>query len=95
MNRSRIVPTLLLLSPLLALTACGSAPASTPSTASTAKAAVVSVPASVRMGGFTQMFATALPASPAQRSIIESFREAQVLWSRSTIAWRLVAPVTR
>jgi hypothetical protein len=92
MNRSRVAMTLLLLSGLMALPACGS---STKHTATTARPASLSVPASVRIGGYTQVFATPLPANEAQASVIESFREAQVLWTRSLVAWRLVAPVTR
>jgi hypothetical protein len=32
---------------------------------------------------------------PAQASVIEGFREAQVLWVKSGEAWHLVAPVTQ
>jgi archaellum component FlaF (FlaF/FlaG flagellin family) len=36
-----------------------------------------------------------VPTNPAQASVIEGFREAEVLWNKSEQAWRLVAPVTR
>lgn len=35
-----------------------------------------------------------MPASPAQATVITDFREAQVLWVKSLVAWHLVAPVT-
>jgi hypothetical protein len=76
----------------MAMSACSSSPKSTATTASPAS---VSVPASVRISGYTQVFATPLPASAAQAVVIESFREAEVLWTRSQIAWRLVAPATQ
>jgi hypothetical protein len=50
---------------------------------------------SVRIGPFTQVFSTPLPADPAQARVIADFREAQILWVKSDGAWHLIAPVTR
>jgi len=86
MNRSGMAA--LLLAGLAVLPACGSG-----HPASTARPAASQGPESVRIGPFTQVFATALPAGTAQAGVIESFREAQILWTRSDRAWRLVAPV--
>jgi hypothetical protein len=96
--------TALCVSGLLVLSACGSgraASAGAGSAGSTARAAAspASTPASapplvVRTGGYTQEFATPLPANPAQASVIEGFRKVTILWNRSLIAWHLVAPVT-
>jgi hypothetical protein len=52
-----------------------------------------SVPASVHFGRYTQEFASPLPASPVQAAVVEGFREGQVLWTKSEIAWHLVPPV--
>jgi hypothetical protein len=49
---------------------------------------------SVRIGPYTEVFATPLPANPAQAKVMKGFRQAQVLWNQSVSAWRLVAPVT-
>jgi hypothetical protein len=40
------------------------------------------------------VFATLLPANPAQASVVEGFREGQVLGGKSNVALRPVAPVT-
>jgi hypothetical protein len=96
MKRSGVATLLVLLSGLVALSACGSGhSAGTKSTASSVRRPAISVPATVRIGtSFTQVFATALPANAAQADVIEGFREGQVSWTRSEIAWRLVAPTT-
>jgi hypothetical protein len=52
-----------------------------------------SVPASVHFSRYTQEFASPLPARPVQAAVVEGFREGQVLWVKSEIAWHLVAPV--
>jgi hypothetical protein len=52
-----------------------------------------SVPASVHFSRYTQEFASPLPASPGQAAVVEGFRQGQVLWVKSEIAWHLVAPV--
>jgi len=36
-----------------------------------------------------------VPTDPAQASVINGFREAEVLWNKSEQAWQLVAPVTQ
>src|SRR5258708_2299061 len=49
--------------------------------------------ASVHIGGYTQVFASPLPANRAQARVVQDFREGQVLWGKSVIAWHLVPPV--
>ena len=75
----------LLLAGSLALSACG---------AGASPASGGGPPESVRIGPYTQVFATALPTNAAQAKVMEGFREAQVLWIRSDSAMHLVAPVT-
>ncbi len=98
MIRSGIVLTFCL-SGLLAVSACGSGkpqPASTADTSSapsaTAAAAPSNPPASVRIGPYTQVFATPLPANTAQARVIAGFREAQTLWDKADYTWHLGAP---
>lgn len=90
----------LCLSGLLAVSACGSGSARPVSTAAashapdtTAPAAPGSSAASMRVGPYTQVFATPLPANPAQAKVIAGFRESQTLWERSDTTWRVGAPV--
>lgn len=47
----------------------------------------------VHIGPYTEEFASPLPANPAQAGVVEGFREGQILWDKSSYAWRLVAPV--
>ena len=91
----------LCLSGLLAVSACGSGPGRPASTAAasgapgtTASAAPGSSAESVRAGPYTQVFATPLPANPAQAKVIAGFREAQTLWDKADYTWHLGAPVT-
>jgi hypothetical protein len=99
MSRSRVFGALGAAG-LLALPACSSGthpPAAVTTSAPAASAGTTSPAApvtSVRIGRFTQEFATPLPADQAQAKIIEGWREAQILWSKSLIAWRLVPGVT-
>ena len=93
--------TVLCLAGLLALSACDSGHAASPGAVSTRSAAgraaspaASAPPLAVRIGRYTQEFATPLPANPAQARVIEGFRESQILWERSNGAWHLVAPVT-
>jgi hypothetical protein len=86
---------------LAVLTACGGAKPAVRDGGQTNSAApapsspaVPAPPESVRIGPYTQVFATPLPADPAQADVISGFRHAWILWERSTNAWRLVAPVT-
>jgi hypothetical protein len=51
------------------------------------------VPSVVHVGPYTQVFASPLPASPAQAGVVEGFREGQVLWNKSENAQHLVSPV--
>lgn len=77
--------TALVLSGLLLLPACSSdKPASH---------SAVRVGGVVHVGPYTQVFASPLPANPAQAGVVEGFREAQVLWLKSENAQHLVAPV--
>jgi hypothetical protein len=83
MSRYRVFMALVL-SGVVMLSACGSAgPAGGAS----------SVPASVHLGRYTQEFASPVPASAAQAAVVEGFREGEVLWTKSEIAWHLVPPV--
>src|SRR5215471_19264506 len=77
--------TVLVLSGLLLLSACGSGKPAGPS--------AVRVASVVRVGPFTQVFAGPLPANPAQAAVVEGFREGQVLWDKSQNARRLVPAV--
>lgn len=88
------------LSGLLAVSACGSGPARSASTpvasrapGTTAPAAPGSSAGSVRIGRYTQVFATPLPADPAQAKVIAGFREVQTLWDRADYTWHLGARV--
>lgn len=83
MSRRRAF-TMLMLPGLLLLSACGSGSPGSPA---------IHVADVVHIGRYTQMFGGPLPTSPAQAAVVESFREAQVLWTKSDNAWRLVAPV--
>ena len=77
--------TALMLSGLLVLSACSSGKSASP--------VAVRVGGAVRIGPYTQVFASPLPASPAQASVVEGFREAQVLWDKSENAQHLLPPV--
>jgi hypothetical protein len=81
----RGVFTALVLSGLLLLTACGSGKA--------AGQAAVRVGGVVRVGPYTQVFASPLPANAAQAAVVEGFREGQVLWEKSENAQHLVPSV--
>src|SRR5258706_7295064 len=77
--------TALVLSGLLVLSACSSGkPASN---------VAVRVGSVVHVGPSPQVFASPLPASPAQAAVVEGFREAQVLWEKSENAQHLLPPV--
>jgi hypothetical protein len=77
--------TALLLAGLLMLPACSSG---TPAIHSAGRVASV-----VHIGPYTQVFSSPLPANPAQASVVEGFREGQVLWNKSENAWHLLSPV--
>jgi hypothetical protein len=99
---SRIGALLALFMPgLLLLSACASgqpdgADASSPGSLASASShpEARGVAESVRVGGFTQLFAMPLPANSGQAKVMSGFRKAQILWIKSEAAWRLVAPVT-
>lgn len=69
---------------LVLLAACGAGPL---------RVGPAGGPESVRMGNFTQAFASALPADPSRAIVVQRFREGLVLWDRSQTAFRLVTPV--
>jgi hypothetical protein len=48
---------------------------------------------SARIGPYTQVYATPLPANAAQARVIKDFRAAQILWGESNEALRPVAPI--
>jgi hypothetical protein len=75
----------LFISGLLVLSACSSG---------TSGPAQGSSTESVRIGSYTQVFATALPSDHAQATVMRGFRQAQILWEKSNVQWHLVAPVT-
>src|SRR5258706_3247330 len=77
--------TALALSGLLMLPACSSG--------QLASKVAVRVGSVVHVGPYTQVFASPLPANPAQAAVVEGFREGQVLWEKSQNARRLVPPV--
>ena len=90
----------LCLSGLLAVSACGSGPARPASTAAASHSPDTIAPAapggsaeSVRAGPYTQVFATPLPANPAQAKVIAGFREAMTLWDWSDYTWHVGTPV--
>ena len=75
----------LALSGLLVLSACSSG--------KPASHGVKPVGGLVRVGPYTQVFASRLPANPAQAAVVEGFREGEVLWDKSQNAQHLVPPV--
>lgn len=90
----------LCLSGLLALSACGSGKALPAAAAGTSPAPTPTSPPapgssaeSFHVGRYTVVFASPLPANPAQAKVIEGFREAQILWDKSENTWRLAVPV--
>ena len=82
MSRHRVFMALVL-SGVVMMSACGSAAPA---------ASTGLVPASVHFSRYTQEFAGSLPASPVKAAVVEGFREGEVVWVKSQIAWRLVSP---
>jgi hypothetical protein len=82
----------------LLVSACGSAvsaPVKSAGSAPGKKPAPARVTTqTVHLGRYTQVFDTALPANPAQASVVKDFRTAVVLWDKSTAAFTLVSPIT-
>jgi hypothetical protein len=77
--------TALVLCGLLLVSACGSG--------KPAGHSAIRVGSVVYMGRYIQVFASPLPANPAQAGVVEGFREGWVLWDKSQDAQRLVRPV--
>ena len=73
----------------LLVSACGSG---SPAAQKPAPARVTTE--TVRIGRYTQIFDTSLPADPAQASVVEGFRAALILWDKSQEDLTLVSPVT-
>jgi len=82
MSRHRVFMALVL-SGVVMMSACSSAAPG---------ASTELVPASVHFSRYTQEFAGRLPASSVQAAVLEGFREGEVVWVKSQIAWRLVSP---
>jgi hypothetical protein len=70
----------LVLSGLVVLSACSSAKPAAPA------GGTGSVSASVHIGRYTQVFASPLPANPAQSRVVEGFRQAR--FSGASRSWR-------
>jgi hypothetical protein len=51
-------------------------------------------PSRVILGPFTEVFATALPADPAQAKVIADWREGMILWDKSSEDQALASPVS-
>lgn len=81
---------------LVGLSGCGPGhPATTPPKPGASLSAAISAPPSaVGINGFTQLFGTPLPASPAAARVMASFREALVFWDESEGNLFLAPPVT-
>ena len=80
---------------LAGLSGCGSGHPAGPAGAGASEVATISAPPdAVGINGFTQLFATPLPASPAAAQVMASFREAMVLWDESMGNLFLAPPVT-
>lgn len=74
----------------LVVSACSSGSSAIPRDSSAARVTMETV----RVGRYTQVFDTSLPADPAQAGVVEGFRTAMILWDKSTETLRLVSPVT-
>jgi hypothetical protein len=106
MRERRISPAVgLAIIALLAGCSAGTPPAAKPaakatSASPTATAAagtlVPSAAVRIRVGHFVfvQEFAASMAAGPEQVAVIQRFRDAQVLWEKSALAGKLVAPVS-
>lgn len=83
-----IIPVLMMCG--LLMSACSSGSSAAPKKSSPARVTTETV----RIGRFTQIFDTSLPADPAQASVVEGFRTAMILWDKSQENLMLVSPVT-
>ena len=72
-----IIPVLMMCG--LLVSACSSESSAAPKKTSPARVTTNTV----RIGRFTQIFDTPLPADPAQASVVEGFRTAMILWDKS------------
>jgi hypothetical protein len=83
-----IIPVLIMCG--LLVSACSSGGSAAPKKTSPARVTTETV----RIGRFTQIFDTSLPADPARASVVEGFRTAMILWDKSQENLMLVSPVT-
>jgi hypothetical protein len=74
----------------LLVPACGSGKPSASEQASSPRVTTQTV----RIGRYTQVFDTSLPADPARASVVEGFRTGMILWDKTQETLTLVAPVT-
>lgn len=89
MGRVSVVIPVLVMCGLL-VSACSSGGPAAPKKASPAHVTTQTV----RVGRYTQIFDTPLPADPAEASVVEGFRTGMILWNKSEEASMLVSPVT-
>lgn len=89
MGRAGIIIPVLVMCGLL-VSACSSGSSAAPKKASPARVTTETV----RIGRFTQIFDTSLPADPAQASVVEGLRTGMILWDKSQETLTLVSPVT-
>lgn len=79
-----IIPVLVMCG--LLVQACGSGSPAAPRKTSSATQ-------TVRIGRYTQVFDTSLPADPAKAGVVDGFRAGMILWDKSQEASALVSPV--
>jgi hypothetical protein len=83
-----IIPVLMMCG--LLVSACNSDSSAAPKKTSPVRVTTETV----RIGRFTQIFDTSLPADPAQASVVEGFRNVMILWDKSQENLMLVPSVT-
>ena len=89
MGRAGVIIPVLMMCGLL-VSACSSEGSAAPKKTSPARVTTETI----RIGRFTQIFDTPLPADPAQASVVEGFHTAMILWDKSQENLMLVSPVT-
>jgi hypothetical protein len=88
MGRAGVIIPVLMMCGLL-VPACSSQSPAAPKDTSPARVTTETV----RIGRFTQIFDTPLPADPAQASVVKGFRTAMIVWDKSQENLMLVPPV--
>jgi hypothetical protein len=89
MGRAGLIIPVLMCGLLVA--ACSSESPATPKKTSPAPVTTKTV----RVGRYTQIFDTSLPADPAQASVVEGFRTGMILWDKSQENLMLVSCAAR